>query len=1056
MLEKRYNNYHKHTSWSNVRTRDCIVSMEEYMKRAVELGHTNYFTTEHGWQGNIFSAFTLCQKYGLKCIYGVEAYYVDNIHIKEDRKSYHLMLVALNKSGQKQINKILSIANTEGFYYKPRIDLNCLLSLNPDDVIITTACVAGRMFKQDWEEKFFIPVLKHFNNNFYLEVQNHNDNYQKEYNKKILEISHKYNVRIIHANDSHYIYPEDAEYRNIYLKAKGISYPDESNFILDYPNYNEIVKRYREQGILNEEEIYEALENTLIFDNADGIEIDKEFKIPDINYEFLSSMMNKKYTNKNSDYKILQDILKLEWSKEKIKIQENDIKKYENEIYYETNIVKQCGMSRYFIIDYMIAKHAVEDYGAVMTRSGRGSAVSFYINHLLRLTEVDRLKSPITLYPTRFMSAERILKSKSLPDIDQNYASVDPVIHASKDILGEDGIYYMVAYKPLQKASAFRVWCKGIGLEINEYDSIAKDIEKYENDSKWSKIIKDSEKFIGVIDSIAPSPCSFLLLSQPISEEIGLIKVGDVICCCIDGYNCDVYKYLKNDFLTVSVYEIINKVYNEIGLPIDDINSLIEKCDDKVWEIYENGLTTTINQCDSDFAKQSLKKYKPKSLSELSALVAAIRPGFSSLLDNFLNRKQYSTGVKELDNILEDSFHYMMYQESIMKYLVWLGIEEKETYDIIKKISKKKFKEEELSELQKKLKDGWIKNVGSENGFLETWKVVQDAAHYSFNASHSLCVAIDSLYGAYLKSHYPLEYFSIVLSFYANDTEKTAKLIEELSYFNIELNQIEYGKSKASYTFDRMTNSIYKGVESVKYCNSKIGNELFELSKKIPQSEQKTFLELLPYIKKTSSTSNQLKILIILNYFKKFGNNKYLLEVLDIYNDFHECNIINKKKIKYYEDKYCISEYLIKTFSEKETQSQYRGINNKKIIQYLVSNLENKSLTVQEQIKNEFEYLEYTDYKNNKINKCFYIVIEFKTYKSSSNPYLKLRNLNSGEEIKCRIKNSNMYKQKPFGKFAILNIHEFTYDFKKKLIEGKWKISDDMETVLENYSIVKG
>ncbi len=1056
MLEKRYNNYHKHTSWSNVRTRDCIVSMEEYMKRAVELGHTNYFTTEHGWQGNIFSAFTLCQKYGLKCIYGVEAYYVDNIHIKEDRKSYHLMLVALNKSGQKQINKILSIANTEGFYYKPRIDLNCLLSLNPDDVIITTACVAGRMFKQDWEEKFFIPVLKHFNNNFYLEVQNHNDNYQKEYNKKILEISHKYNVRIIHANDSHYIYPEDAEYRNIYLKAKGISYPDESNFILDYPNYNEIVKRYREQGILNEEEIYEALENTLIFDNADGIEIDKEFKIPDINYEFLSSMMNKKYTNKNSDYKILQDILKLEWSKEKIKIQENDIKKYENEIYYETNIVKQCGMSRYFIIDYMIAKHAVEDYGAVMTRSGRGSAVSFYINHLLRLTEVDRLKSPITLYPTRFMSAERILKSKSLPDIDQNYASVDPVIHASKDILGEDGIYYMVAYKPLQKASAFRVWCKGIGLEINEYDSIAKDIEKYENNSKWSKIIKDSEKFIGVIDSIAPSPCSFLLLSQPISEEIGLIKVGDVICCCIDGYNCDVYKYLKNDFLTVSVYEIINKVYNEIGLPIDDINSLIEKCDDKVWEIYENGLTTTINQCDSDFAKQSLKKYKPKSLSELSALVAAIRPGFSSLLDNFLNRKQYSTGVKELDNILEDSFHYMMYQESIMKYLVWLGIEEKETYDIIKKISKKKFKEEELSELQKKLKDGWIKNVGSENGFLETWKVVQDAAHYSFNASHSLCVAIDSLYGAYLKSHYPLEYFSIVLSFYANDTEKTAKLIEELSYFNIELNQIEYRKSKASYTFDRMTNSIYKGVESVKYCNSKIGNELFELSKKIPQSEQKTFLELLPYIKKTSITSNQLKILIILNYFKKFGNNKYLLEVLDIYNDFHECNIINKKKIKYYEDKYCISEYLIKTFSEKETQSQYRGINNKKIIQYLVSNLENKSLTVQEQIKNEFEYLEYTDYKNNKINKCFYIVIEFKTYKSSSNPYLKLRNLNSGEEIKCRIKNSNMYKQKPFGKFAILNIHEFTYDFKKKLIEGKWKISDDMETVLENYSIVKG
>lgn len=128
--------------------------------------------------------------------------------------------------------------------------------------------------------------------------------------------------------------------------------------------------------------------------------------------------------------------------------------------------------------------------------------------------------------------------------------------------------------------------------------------------------------------------------------------------------------------------------------------------------------------------KQLLMRYKPRSLAELSAWVAAIRPGFASLLNHFLDREPYSTGVKELDDLLEDSFHYLLYQESIMTYLVWLGIEEKETYDIIKKISKKKFKESELEELKTKLLKGWIKNVGTEEGFHDTWKVVEDAARY--------------------------------------------------------------------------------------------------------------------------------------------------------------------------------------------------------------------------------------------------------------------------------------------------------------------------------------
>lgn len=225
-------------------------------------------------------------------------------------------------------------------------------------------------------------------------------------------------------------------------------------------------------------------------------------------------------------------------------------------------------------------------------------------------------------------------------------------------------------------------------MDINEYDTVAKNLDEYRNKPKWKELIEDSKQFIGVIDSISPSPCSVLLLDRSISEEMGLLKVGDVMCCCIDGYNSDVYKYVKNDYLQVAVWGLISKTYDLIGQPIDEISSLMRKVDDEVWDLIDNGITTTVNQCDSDYDKQIIKRYRPRNLRELSMYVAAIRPGFKSLLENFVQRKPYTTGVAELDDLLEDSSHYMAYQESIMAYLTYLGVPESDTYTIIKKIAR--------------------------------------------------------------------------------------------------------------------------------------------------------------------------------------------------------------------------------------------------------------------------------------------------------------------------------------------------------------------------------
>src|SRR5574344_1493281 len=212
---------------------------------------------------------------------------------KSNRDNYHIILIAMNRNGQKQINKIMSLANTEGFYYKPRIDLSCLLSLNPQDVVVTTACVASRMFKGDnWEDAFLKPIHQHFGNHFFLDVQSHVDKVQVNYNRRILEVHKKYGINLIHANDSHYILPSDAKYRDLILKAKGIFYEDESGFVLDYPDSDEIFNRYKKQGILSEEEVKSALENTLIFDNAEPIYTDKEFKIPNISGEIIKEELH--------------------------------------------------------------------------------------------------------------------------------------------------------------------------------------------------------------------------------------------------------------------------------------------------------------------------------------------------------------------------------------------------------------------------------------------------------------------------------------------------------------------------------------------------------------------------------------------------------------------------------------------------------------------------------------------------------------------------------------------------------------------------------------------
>ncbi len=1016
---KRYNNYHKHDYYGNIKSLDVVVSPLEYIQRAKELDGDKaiFFSTNHGYQGNIYEYYTLCKEHGVKLIAGVEAYYVPD-RFEKDRRNYHLIIIAKNKNGYEQINSIMSEANTTGFYYKPRVDDELIFKLNPNDVVITTACIASRLRDIEGAEDWIIKMKEYFKDNFYLEVQNHNVESQKEYNKRLLEYSEKYNIPIIHANDSHYIYEKDSKYRDLFLKAKGITYGEEDSFILDYPNYETILKRYENQGILTREQAKIALDNTLIFDSLEGIEFDYEIKMP--------------YISDNPS-KELGDIIKKEFEKEIEKKHINIKRKeeYIQAIKEEWKVIEETKMHEYFLINYKMVHLAVNKYNGIITKSSRGSAPSFYINKLLGFTSLDRLNSPITLYPSRFMSATRILQSKSLPDIDTNVAFQQPFIDASKELLGEDNCQWMVSFKPLQDASAFRLYCKAIDMEVEEYDEIAKNLDEYREDKEWKDIIEESKHFVGVVEAISQSPCSTLLLSSPISEEIGLIKVGEVICCNIDGINCDRYKYLKNDILAVSVYKIINNVCNLIGINIPSTQELTNLLDEKTWDIYEKGLTCTINQADSNFATPLVMKYKPKSVAEMSAFVAAIRPGFAPLLNDFIDRKPYTTGVIELDNLLKDSYHRLMYQESIMKYLIWLGIDESETYTIIKKISKKKFKEKELEELKSKLKEGWLNVVGKEEGFEATWEVVQASAKYSFNASHSLSYAYDSLYGAYLKSHYPLEYYTVALNQYKDDLSRTPRLINECKYFNIKIQTPKFGYSKAEYSFDKETRTIYKGVGSLKYLNEQKADFLYELSQ---SKEYKTFTELLCDIKPIGNRC--ILILIKLGYFSKFGSISKLLKVFELYKDKGDKKTMSKTKDI---ELYMTYKELAEKNATKET-AKTLTINYISFIEDIELTLEDTEDDIVQLIKDEIEYtggFNAVPYKQMDKNACF--ISDLKVY--NYNVIVTLFCFYSGN-VKTFKMDKKIYNQCPFTKEEVLYLYGFVPRKNKKSKAVDYYITD--------------
>lgn len=743
-------NYHYHTMFSNVSTADSPVSNADYSKRILELKGKCLFSGEHGNQGNQFEVYNIAEETGLKYVHSTEAYWVKN-RLEQDSTNCHICIIGLTANARRKINLILSIANEDGYYYKPRIDIELIKSLPKDEVIITSACIAG--WKYEDADKIWLDLASYFGDNFFFEVQYHNTEPQKELNQKILKLAKENDIQIIAGLDSHYIETETEEVlRNEVLKYKKIFYDDEEGWYLDFPDTKTVIQRFREQGVLNDDEIYTAILNTNVFyAKCQEILLDKSFKIPVLDKELTyDERVDKLKTIINEAY--AKDTYP---SKEKI-----------DGIRWEVEQIVDSRVMDYFLTNYYIIKKAIEDYGGVLTTTSRGSSASFIINKLLGFTTIDRFNAEIPIYPQRFLTKERVL-AHQLPDIDFNTSSQEPFIQATKELLGEHGCYPLMAVEYMKEKAAWQLYASVSGIEPQTANEVSKSLDKYNDALKYAdesekefikvedfiepqfvSIYEESKRYQGIVVNLKVHACGVILFDGDVREEIGLISAVSettkkrTLCACIEGGYLDSFGYVKNDYLIVDVVGLIDKCFKSINQPVPTFEELkyMIKDDGATWDIYRKGITCCVNQVERGSTTQKVMEYKPQTIAELAAFIAGIRPGFASLLPKFLKRQNYSTGENKIDELLADSAHYMIYQESIMKVLSFLKLPMGDTYGVIKSISKKKLKGEKKENLKKQLVSAWKEIFGNSDKFNEVWNVIEDSARYSFN-----CVSGDTL-----------------------------------------------------------------------------------------------------------------------------------------------------------------------------------------------------------------------------------------------------------------------------------------------------------------------
>jgi len=912
---------HLHTEYSLL---DGVNRIAGVVKKAVDTKMPAVAISDHGVLYGAFEFWKTANENNVKPIIGCEIYVSPAERqlrqVIEGDKYYHLLVLAKNLQGYKNLVKLVSRSHLEGFYYRPRADKE-LLKEYSEGLIVTSACMGSPLGANivAGKEKKALEWLKFlhstFKDDFYLELQRHytvgtdevdetllskydfeTANFIKKQamlNKRLIEYSKEYNIPLIATTDAHYLNENDAFTQEVLFAIKdGKQIGDPARRKAYAGTY---IKTPEEMAI-DFADLPLALENTIKI--ADKVE---NFDITFNRVQPVFFDNNKKKTKEYLDKEVFTGL------KEKYPEVTKDL---EERVNYELSIVDDKGYNDYFLVMADVVKYARDRDIPV---SVRGSVAGSVVAYALGIINIE----PISweLYFERFLNPER----NSPPDIDLDIADIhrDELLQYVTTKYGEDNVCLIATFGRMKTKSAIRDVCRVMGIELATADKLSKMVHiKYGRVKPIAQMMEDDVEFAreilgnsslesmrdvvqnieGMARHVSTHACGVLITPEPVTNYIAVQKEGnggDKIITQVEGSYLEDLGLMKFDFLGLRNLTIIKKTVDLVKQDLS-INIDIQKIpldDAKTFQLFQKGETTAVFQMESSGMKQYLKKLHPETLEDLCFMAAAYRPGPMQFIDPYIDckqgRKEPEYLIPEMKPILEKTYGYAIYQEQVIRIAVDIAGYTMGEADILRRAMGKK-KMSVMKKEEKKFINGVIKKGYDKQIALQIWEYMLPFADYGFNKAHAASYAMVSYWTAYLKSHYPIQFIAALIESDINDYDRLVIDIEESERMGIEVLPPSINKSGVKFWIEEHESQdcIRYGLGGIKGANSHTIEEL--VNERVTNSEFNSFMDSFTRPDFTKIHKKTYEILVMVGAFDDFGDRKQLLQMVEPYYSFAE------------------------------------------------------------------------------------------------------------------------------------------------------------------------
>ena len=885
---------HIHSEYSLL---DGANRIKELPKVAKELGMDAIAITDHGVMYGAIEFYKACKEEGIKPIIGCEVYVAPRTRFDKeagiDNKYNHLILLAKNNNGYKNLSKLVSIGFTEGYYYKPRIDLETLEKYH-EDLICCSACLAGSIpqaiLNGDMEkaEETAMWYKNLFGEDYYLEIQTNTLKEQSLVNQKLVELSRKLNIPLVATNDAHYTRKEDAYNHEVLLciqTGKKMSDVDRMRFATDdfYIKSPEEVKEFFPN-------LPEALENTVKI--AEKCNVEFEF-----GHTILPNYEVPKEFSTHYDYfkKLCDDGIKIRYG-------ENTPKEILERMEYEISVIKKMGYVDYFLIVWDFINWAKSQ--GIPVGPGRGSGAGSIVAYAIGITDIDPIK--YNLLFERFLNPERI----SMPDFDVDfcYERRQEVIDYVARKYGRDHVSQIITFGTMSARMVIRDVGRALDFPYSETDKLAKMVpfalhitikkameqnrelkELYENNEEVHKLLDVAMGLEVMPRQSSTHACGVVITKDPVDTYVPLYVNDGAISTQYTMTILEQLGLLKMDFLGLRtltvIQDAINLVKQNRGI---DVKFDSNMNDSKVYKLWGDGKTIGIFQFESAGMTNFMKELKPDSLEDIIAGVSLYRPGpmdqIPRYIKNKLNPEHAEYTHPALEPILKVTYGCMVYQEQVMQIVRDLAGYSLGRADLVRRaMGKKKLdimaKEREIfihgqeDENGNIVVPGCVRNGIDEKSANKIFDEMAEFAKYAFNKSHAAAYAVVSYRTAYLKAYYPEEFMAATLNSYLGNLDKVPIYVDECRRMNIEILKPDVNKSFTKFTVDN--SKIRFGLGSIKNVGIAVVDSI--VRERQQNGEYKSFTDFCERVQDEAVNKKCIESLIKAGAFDEFGQTRSTL-----------------------------------------------------------------------------------------------------------------------------------------------------------------------------------